>query len=62
MKQRRWTKRPRLLATAVRLYPEDRELMYLAAEREGLSQSEFLRAAIRSHATHVLAENTEKPA
>jgi len=53
---RRWTKKRRLLATAVRLYAEDRELVYLAAEREGLSQSAFLRVAIRQHATRVLAE------
>jgi uncharacterized protein (DUF1778 family) len=54
-RRRRWTKRPRLFATAVRLYDEDRRLIHLAAAREGIAQSEFLRAAIRSHAAKVLA-------
>jgi len=54
VKQRRLTKRPKLFA-AVRIEQADRELWFLASRRLGVSQSEFLRAALRERAERVLA-------
>jgi uncharacterized protein (DUF1778 family) len=53
MELRRLTKKPQVVTT-VRLLARDRDLMYLAASREGVSQSEFLRVAVRERAERVL--------
>jgi predicted HicB family RNase H-like nuclease len=58
MAQRRYTKR-RWLATSVRLDPQDRELIYLTAAREGVSQSALVRAAVREYAARKLAAAPE---
>jgi len=44
----------RKVLTSVRLERRERDLMYLAALREGISQSMFLRQAVRAHAERVL--------
>jgi uncharacterized protein (DUF1778 family) len=39
-----------------RILPRDRDLMFLAAQHEGIAQSEFLRRAIRERATRVVTD------
>ena len=51
---RRLTKRPMGFA-AVRLPQSDRELWFAASKILGVSQSEFLRTALRERAERVLA-------
>jgi hypothetical protein len=42
---RRYTKEP-MVSTSVRITPAERDLVYLACRRAGISQSEFVRVAI----------------
>ena len=56
---RRLTKIP-LLNHTVRLSVPDRDLLYEAAKVEGISQSEFLRSAVREKAERVLEERSGK--
>ena len=51
----RRTKIP-MLATTVRLPKRELDVLYLAAGRLGISQSDFLRAAVREKAARVLVE------
>jgi len=51
--QKRFTKRPMVLSS-YRVTPSDNELFKAAAGKEGISQSEFLRRAIREKASRVL--------
>ena len=56
---RRYLKtRPRAKPWSLRLAPPDRELLYRAALREAISQSDFIRAAVRERAHRVLALGT----
>jgi uncharacterized protein (DUF1778 family) len=50
---RRLSKSPKTLWN-VRLERRDRELLFLAASREEISQSDFLRRALRERAERVL--------
>jgi hypothetical protein len=59
--KRRLTKRPKLFA-AVRIEPADRERWFAASKLLGISQSEFLRAALRERAERVLATAAARPA
>ena len=45
-----------MVFAAVRMPREDREAWYIAAKFEGVSQSAFLRDALRAHVKRVLAE------
>jgi hypothetical protein len=47
-----------MVKTAVRVPQRDLDLMYLAAERAGISQSEFLRRAIVETAARMLTPET----
>jgi uncharacterized protein (DUF1778 family) len=49
----RWTK-PRARMWNIRLAHHDRELLFLAAVREQVSQADFVRAALRERAARVL--------
>lgn len=57
MKKRNFTKTPMVL-TSVRLPQRDYELWKLASAREEISQSEFLRIALRERAVQILMEET----
>ena len=46
--------RPRSKPWSLRLARRDRELLYLAAAREEVTQSEFIRLAVRDRAARVL--------
>lgn len=46
--------RPRSKPWSLRLARRDRELLYLAAGREEITQSEFIRLAVRDRASKVL--------
>ena len=59
MSERRYTKRP-LVTTSVRLDKRERDLMYLAALREGISQSDFLRASVRERAERIIQQETAR--
>jgi uncharacterized protein (DUF1778 family) len=49
------------VSTTVRISPRDRDLVYLAARREGISQSQFVRAAVVEKAQRsALAQATGK--
>jgi len=50
------TTRPASKPWSLRLGRRDRELLFLAASREELTQSEFIRLAVRDRASRVLAE------
>ena len=52
--RRRLTQRPKV-AVAFRMPRDDRERWYVAAKLEGISQSEFLRGALRDRVERVLA-------
>ena len=52
---RRLFTKPRQVSTSVRITQRDRELLFAAARLERISQSEFVRAAIRAHSERVLA-------
>jgi uncharacterized protein (DUF1778 family) len=56
---RRLTKIP-MVNTTVRISPRDLDLLYLGAKREGVSQSEFLRLAVRERAQRALEQETAK--
>jgi uncharacterized protein (DUF1778 family) len=61
MEQRKLTKRPAVMEqTSVRVPTADKELLYVAARREGVSQSEFLRLAIRERSRRVLLEDSQE--
>ena len=49
----RWTK-PRARMWSIRLAHDDRELLFLAAVREQVSQADFVRASVRERAARVL--------
>jgi len=51
--KRRLTKRAKVFA-AVRIERDDRERWFAASKLLGVSQSEFLRAALREHVERVL--------
>jgi hypothetical protein len=53
MVDRRHTK-ALMRTTTVRMPTRDLEVLYLAAKREGISQSEFFRSAVREKAARVL--------
>ena len=53
MAQRRVTK-PRARIWNIRLGRRDRELLFVAAAREEVTQSDFMRFALRERATRVL--------
>ncbi len=59
MKKKQFTKRPMEL-TSVRLPQRDYELWKLASAREEISQSEFLRIALRERAVQILREETQR--
>lgn len=46
--------RPRAKPWSLRLARRDRELLYLAAAREEVTQSDFIRVAVRERAARVL--------
>jgi uncharacterized protein (DUF1778 family) len=46
--------RPRSKPWSLRLARRDRELLYLAAMREEVTQSDFIRVAVRARAAQVL--------
>jgi hypothetical protein len=46
--------------TSVRLPERDRELIFLAALRVGLSQSELIRRALRTYAERVLLDDATR--
>jgi len=46
--------KPRARIWNIRLAPQDRELLFLAALREQVSQSDFVRAAVRERAARLL--------
>ncbi len=50
------TTRPRAKPWSLRLTRRDRELLYLAAVREEVSQSDFVRLAVRDRAARVLEQ------
>jgi uncharacterized protein (DUF1778 family) len=52
--ERRVTKSPSQM-WCFRLTKRDRELLYMAAAREDVSQSDFVRKAVRERAARVLA-------
>lgn len=52
--KRRLTAKP-MEVTTVRLLRADRELWFAASRLRGISQSEFLRVALREQATRTLA-------
>ena len=52
---RRYTKEP-MVSTSVRITPAERDLVYLAARREGISQSEFVRLAVVEKAERAALE------
>jgi uncharacterized protein (DUF1778 family) len=56
---RRLTKIPMQNMT-VRILPRDLDLLYEAAKREGVSQSQFLRDAVRERAQRTLEEVAAK--
>ena len=58
-KTERMTTRPRSKPWSLRLARRDRELLYLAAGREEITQSEFIRLAVRDRATRVLRERVQ---
>lgn len=58
MKTERITTRPASKPWSLRLARRDRELLYLAAAREEISQSEFIRLAVRARAARVLGEHS----
>ena len=45
----------------VRLHRPDRELLFLAADREEISQAEFVRLSIRERARRVLQGEAREP-
>ena len=45
----------------VRLHRPDRELLFLAADREEISQAEFVRLSIRERARRVLQGEDREP-
>jgi uncharacterized protein (DUF1778 family) len=56
------SREPRIMTTrrrakpwSLRLAPRDRELLFLAASREEISQSDFIRLAVRDRAARVLS-------
>jgi len=52
----RRTKSAMPVMTTIRMAQRDRDLWYVAAKREGVSQAEFLRSAIREKAQRGLAD------
>ena len=54
MKQKIYTKKPMVLLSSVRLPVTSVSLLREAAAQQGLSQSEFVRRAIKEQATRVL--------
>jgi len=50
------TTRPRSKPWTLRLERRDRELLFLAAAREEITQSQFMRLAVRDRAARVLGE------
>ncbi len=57
---RRYTKEP-MVTTTVRITPAERDLVYLACRREGISQSQFVRDAVVEKVERAaLAQVTEK--
>jgi uncharacterized protein (DUF1778 family) len=50
----RMTTRPRSKPWSLRLARRDRELLFLAAAREEVTQSDFIRLAVRDRASRVL--------
>ena len=55
MNSRRWTRRAeKWLSTNIRWTAGDREMVFLAAQKEGVHQSAFIRSAIRERAVRVL--------
>jgi len=49
----------KMAATSMRISVRDLELMQMAARRERISQSEFLRKAIRARAERILLQAIE---
>jgi uncharacterized protein (DUF1778 family) len=57
---RRFTKEPKV-STTVRISPRERDLVYLAARQQGVSQSQFVREAVIEKAQRAaLAQATER--
>ena len=52
---RRYTKEP-MVSTSVRITTAERDLVYLAARREGISQSQFVRDAVVEKAQRAALE------
>jgi uncharacterized protein (DUF1778 family) len=50
------TKRPMQKVIIFRAYPRDVDLLHAAAEQKEISQSDFIRQALRKEAGRVLAE------
>ena len=49
--------KPRKTPWSLRLARRDRELLFLAATREEVTQSDFIRLAVRERAARVLQQN-----
>jgi hypothetical protein len=63
MATRRFTHRPEpRRPTSIRLLEADVEPMYLAASREGISRSEFVRRALRERVARVLTSAARRGA
>jgi uncharacterized protein (DUF1778 family) len=56
MSKKHYTKRPMIVMSSVRLPTTDVALLREAAAQQGLSQSEFVRRAIKEQATRALLE------
>jgi uncharacterized protein (DUF1778 family) len=59
-KQKHYTKRAMVLMSSVRLPTTDIALLREAAAQEGISQSEFVRRAIKEQATRALLDGREE--
>ena len=59
MKKQTLTKEPMQL-TSVRVPAKDKQAWQKAATQEGISQSEFLRIALRERAVQILMEETQR--